>query len=184
MKHKRRIIIPDNFSINKVNELLANGKQTKDIAKYFGLGYDSFRKIIDAKGYEFNKVMWRYTPVPEEESVNYLSEIRNAGIPQGIATLIENQDRLINVLNYQDQLQELLDNQDALLQMLHMYQKNSSMMDPTIKIEMETTETLTKTLRLNKKIYEEFEQFCKDHDQYRKMDLYSAALKEYMELHI
>lgn len=184
MKSKRRIIVPEGFTIEKVNELLAEGKQTKEIAKYFGLGYDTFLKIIEVKGYEFNKVVWRYTPIPEEENVNYLSEIKQVGISQSISMLIENQDKLINVLNYQDQLQELLDNQEALLQMLHMYQQNSTMMDPTIKIEMETQETLTKTVRLNKKIYEEFEQFCKDHDQYRKMDLYSAALKEYMELHI
>lgn len=184
MEKRGRIIIPDNFSIDKVNEMLSEGMRTKEIARSFGLGYYAFRNLIESMGYEFNKVVWRYTPIPPEESLNYVTTVKNQGITKGIATLIENQDKLINILNCQDQLQELLDNQDALLQMLHDYQKNSTMMDPTIKIEMETQETLTKTLRLNKKVYEDFEQFCKEHDQYRKMDLYSAALKEYMQFHI
>lgn len=184
MRRRGRITLPADFTIDKINEKLAEGKRTQEVAKEYGLGYNTFLNAIATLGYEFNKITRNYTPIPAEESVNYVSTVKNYGISQGIADLIENQDKLINVLNYQDQLQALLDNQEALLRMLHDYQQNSSMMDPTIKIEMETQETLTKTLRLNKKVYEDFEQFCKEHDQYRKMDLYSAALKEYMQFHI
>lgn len=50
-----------------------------------------------------------------------------------------------------------------------------------IKIDLDSTETISKSMRANKEVVEAFEEFCEENSQYRKMDLLSMALKEYME---
>lgn len=85
-------------------------------------------------------------------------------------------------------LREIINLHDVIFQMVNWYctkdfQEIEKTSDKEIVINLDEPETLTKTLRLNIKVYEEFEQFCKDNNQYRKMDLTSMALKEYVENH-
>ncbi len=85
-------------------------------------------------------------------------------------------------------LREIINLHDVIFQMVNWYctkdfQEIEKTSNKEIVINLDAPETFTKTLRLNIKVYEEFEQFCKDNNQYRKMDLTSMALKEYVENH-
>lgn len=85
-------------------------------------------------------------------------------------------------------LREIINLHDVIFQMVNWYctkdfQEIEKTSNKEIVINLDEPETFTKTLRLNIKVYEEFEQFCKDNNQYRKMDLTSMALKEYVENH-
>lgn len=52
---------------------------------------------------------------------------------------------------------------------------------PKIKIDLESKETIPRTLRVNKEVAEAFENFCDVNNRYSKGDLVSMAIKEYIE---
>lgn len=82
-----------------------------------------------------------------------------------------------------DAVKYVIDNIKSLKLLLEEYISNPKKFTPNIKIDLDTTENITKTLRINKKALETFEKFCEENPQHKKMDLISMALIEYVNNH-
>lgn len=52
--------------------------------------------------------------------------------------------------------------------------------DEGIKINLPQSETIRTTIRINKSIWDNFDEFSKKNKEFNKQDLMAQALKEYM----
>lgn len=162
----------ENFTIDNINELLKKGysrTEARTVAKQqFGINQTEYN--ILTKDYKYIEEIHQYVKIE--------------GMPTRIVTsnnpfvsILKNEDIDINDFKL------LLKNLNTINEMAHAYKQNSKMLDTTIKIDLDTTETISKSMRANKKVIEEFEEFCERNSQHRKMDLLSMAIKEYMINH-
>lgn len=113
----------------------------------------------------------------QEEEVHIVSIVDNR---TPLSTLPANVDL--------EQFQGIMNNYSVLMEMIERYKQNNiglNSEDRTIIIELpiEEDKQFKKTFRINKTIFEQFEGFCKEHQEYTVKDLVSMALKEYMDRH-
>lgn len=163
----------ENFTIENINELLKKGysrTEARSVAKQqFGINQTEYN--ILTKDYKYIEEIHQY--------------IKIEGIPTRIIT--SNSNPFSSILKSEDvninDFKLLLKNLETINEMAHAYKQNSKMLDTTIKIDLDTTETISKSMRANKQVIEEFEAFCEKNSQHRKMDLLSMAIKEYMINH-
>ena len=67
------------------------------------------------------------------------------------------------------------------MNMLEDYRRRTSVIKQQIILDIEDAESKLVTLRVNSKVLNDFNKFCDDNKQYRKIDLISQALKDFME---
>ena len=63
------------------------------------------------------------------------------------------------------------------------YRRNTSVIKQQIVIELPICENKLTTLRVNEQVLEEFNKFAEEHKQYKKVDLLSQALKNFIDQH-
>ena len=80
-------------------------------------------------------------------------------------------------------LLELANNYNDIMNMLENYRRNTSVIKQQIVIDIEDAESKLTTLRVNRKVLSEFNKFCEKNKQFKKVDLLSQALKNFMEQH-
>ena len=67
--------------------------------------------------------------------------------------------------------------------MLEMYKKNKKVLNNNIVIDLDNAETTLTTIRVNSDVLKMFNDFCIQHKEFKKVDLISMALKEYILNH-
>lgn len=121
----------------------------------------------------YNQGLKKYVKYEEDNQII----INNMNQNNNIYGLLEAEEE-VEAVKY------VINNIDDLKLMLKGFRNNTKVFDPVIKIDLEGTETVPKTLRINKNVAETFEKFCSENNKYSKGDLISIALKEYMDNHI
>ena len=86
----------------------------------------------------------------------------------------------INDKNVMDKVLGLVSNYDKIMELLSRNDKVYDKMYDGIIIELPESEEYRTTIRVNKVIYEQFDEFCNENKTFTKKDLLSMALKEYM----
>lgn len=155
------------------------------------LGYksiDSLTKFLKKRGYSFNNVLNKYTPIDDKSMTNIISGTKKA-IQQDII-LSDDKDmtldiqhelksNIINLANDYDKIQEIIkwfDNKNDDEDMTDVIE----VIDEGIKINLPQSETIRTTIRINKSIWDNFDEFSKKNKEFNKQDLMAQALKEYM----
>lgn len=87
---------------------------------------------------------------------------------------------VINDKNVMDKVLGLVSNYDKIMELLSRNDKVYDKMYDGIIIELPESEEYRTTIRINKVIYEQFDEFCNENKTFTKKDLLSMALKEYM----
>lgn len=150
-------------TINKINSLLRQG-YNKDEVRRLILG------ISEISEDEYDSIVKKFTYDPEVEEY-VIDPIKNA------LNDITHDEEEIEAVKY------IMNNIKFLKELLEEYISSPKSFKPNIKIDLDTTENITKTLRINKKALETFEKFCEENPQHKKMDLISMALIEYVNNH-
>lgn len=150
-------------TINKINSLLREG-YNKDEVRRLILG------ISEISEDEYDSIVKEFTYDPEVGEY-VIDPIKN------VFSNITHDEEEIEDIKY------VINNIKFLRELLEEYISNPKTFKPNIKIDLDTTENITKTLRINKKALETFEAFCEENPQHKKMDLISMALIEYVNNH-
>lgn len=175
--------------VEYINLQLGNGGTLTSICKEIGIGRstltDRFKKI----NYAYSKSNNRYEYNDSNTDVN---EVKKAKIQkcnvsvEGIKTLVNDSNtdvRLINDKGIQTNLINIAKEYSTLVEMIELYKKNSNILSNQIVIDLDTTDNTLTTVRVNTEVLRQFNEFVEDHKEYKKMDLVSMALKEYILNH-
>lgn len=166
--------------IDEINKMLQEGKSVKGIRSTLNVSEKSFQRQVKQLGYKYNQKTKQY----EKIEVQSLTQKRkdyssNTGVinQTNVAADIDIKKVADLVKNY-DMIKELLTwfkNKEYENDIIEVIQDNR------IEIDIDTDETKRTTILVNKKIYDEFNEFCEKHKEYDKKDLLSMALKEYVQ---
>ncbi|WP_404989339.1 hypothetical protein [Clostridium culturomicium] len=156
----------------------------EDIVNNAGLSMEE----LNLMGYEYNEDSMTFEHVrivtfedieeqEQQEEVKAVSIVDNR---TSLSTMPPNVDL--------EQFQGLMNNYSTLMEMIERYKQNSMELGSdnksiVIELPLEDEKQFKKTFRINKVIFEQFEEFCNQHSEYTVKDLVSMALKEYMERH-
>jgi fructose-1-phosphate kinase PfkB-like protein len=167
------------LNIDKINNMLQEGKSVKYIRSSLNISEKSFQKQIKQLGYKYNQKTKQYEKVDKSIVQKNKDYCNNIGVinQTDVAADIDIKKVADLVKNY-DMIKELLTwfkNKEYENDIIEVIQDNR------IEIDIDTDETKRTTILVNKKIYDEFNEFCQKHKEYDKKDLISMALKEYVQ---
>ncbi|MBN3421782.1 DUF4250 family protein [Clostridium botulinum] len=179
--------------INK--ELKKNSNMSlKKVCKNFGLNKIKINDKFSKAGYEYNAEHRAYTKVLLMQKYNKsISNIKNKEIEvndpvkEDFNTLDFN--RLRNIENTLKEVKELIDLKDSLKEVIQYYNKSKSVIDIPIpepvelKIDMDSFkgDLSNRVIKVYNNINQDWIKFCKKNKQFKMQDLYTQALKEFMD---
>lgn len=176
--------------VQYINDKLREGYSLTKISKELGIGRstitDRFKKINytyskENNGYIYNdsvtvvETIVRNIKTKEDITINEIDDKFNNDSVTDV-TLINDKVVQSNLINLSNEYQ-------TLIEMIELYKKNSNILSTQIVIDLETTDNTLTTLRVNTDVLRQFNQFVEENKQYKKVDIVSMALKEYMENH-
>ena len=168
------------LNISEINKFLKEGKSVKDIRSTLSVSEKSFQKQIKQLGYKYNQKTKQYEKMEVQSIVKKNKDYSD-------------NTRVINKIDVAADLDikkvaDLVKNYDMIKELLTWFKNKEYendiievIQDNRIEIDIDTDETKRTTILVNKKIYDEFNEFCQKHKEYDKKDLISMALKEYMQ---
>lgn len=163
------------------NKELEKGNSLSKICKSIGIGRstvsDRFKKI----NYKFNKESNLYetienndsnTNVSKEENKNKLIDIPITNTVNEVID-ISNEDIKKNLL-------DLASNYEIIQKIIMDYKCNTSVIKKQIVIDLPESESKLITWRANQKVVEIFNEFANKNNQFKKVDLLSQALLDFV----
>ena len=177
--------------INK--ELKKNSNiSLKKVCKNFGLNKVKLNDKFYGRGYEYDADHRAYIKVSVMQKDNKdISNIKNKEIEvdpvvnKNTKTLDIN--RLENIEKTLKEVKELLELKDSLKEVVQEYNKNKNIIDipgpEELKIDIDSFKgTLSnRVIKVYDNINKDWIKFCKKNKQFKMQDLYSQALKEFIE---
>lgn len=182
------------MDINYINNLLRRLKSVKKVREELGISEKRFQKEIKDLGYKYNQKLKQYEPnIDDDKYITKVTE-KNKTHPENIMdnivlsddkgmTINIQQDltsNIINLANDYNKIQEVLkwfnnkDDDKGVTEVIEIVNKG-------IKINLPKSENIRTTIRINKEIWNRFDEFSKENREFNKQDLIAQALKEYME---
>lgn len=141
--------------VEYINNLLENKKTLTNIAKDLKIGRSTISDRFKKLGYRYNKQLNKYI---ESNDIKSNTDVNS---------------RMINIIN----------EYETLMQMIELYKSNSNVLQSQIIIDLPEANSELTSFRVNKEILKQFNEFVKEQKEFRKIDLVSMALKEYIENH-
>lgn len=167
--------------VEYINNQLENNNSVTSVCKILGIGRSTIRDRFKKINYIYSKELNKYIYNNCNTDVNIEKVDKNA------QTTASNTDGCIVKIPDSTQLQENILNiakeYDTLIEMLEMYKKNKKILSNNIIIDLDNEETSLTTVRINTDVLKMFNQFCIDHKEFKKVDLLSMAIKEYILNH-
>ena len=181
MKKEEFLNLNIESQINYLNNKLLEGQTVIRIREDIGIGEKTLQKIIKKAGYKYLQRERMYAKEPTISTE--VSNIKFNDLDDKTPTL-----RLQE--NIQEELLKLLSIKEELFDLVIERRQNADkeatsiievIQDSGIKIELDNSEVIKKTIRGNKTILDNWDEFCNSNKQFNKQDLLSMALKKYME---
>lgn len=176
--------------VKYINDKLKGGYSLTKISKELGIGRstitDRFKKINYTYSKENNKYIYNDSVTGVESVVRNIKTKEDININEIDEKLNNDSNTDVSLMNdkvVQSNLINLSNEYQTLIEMVELYKKNSNILSTQIVIELETTDNTLTTLRVNTDVLRQFNQFVEENKQYKKVDLVSMALKEYMSNH-
>lgn len=180
--------------IQYINNQLENNSSITSVCKSIGIGRSTVRDRFKKANYSYSKDLNKYihnkciTDVMKaniEVNSRYISSEINKENNNNITDVIQ-KDTVTEIINKSDEeiktnLLDLVSNYDVLKDIIELHRRNTSVIKQQIVIDIEESDSKLATLRVNSKVLEQFNDFCKDNKQYKKVDLLSQAIKEFIE---
>lgn len=178
--------------IDFINSQLKKNKSITSVCKELGVGRSTIRDRFKKSNYSYCKDSNKYifngsTKSSSQELIHdknrcstsdIYNKNTNSSNNSSVVTVLEKSDKEI-----QNNLLDLVNNYDVLKEIIELHRRNTSVIKQQIIINLEDTETTTTTLRINKSILDKFNKFCDENRQFKKVDLLSQSLKNFIEQH-
>lgn len=182
--------------IDYINNQLKNNNSITSVCKELGVGRstirDRFKKVNyiyskDCNSYIYNKSITDVVQ-PNLEATNRRSTSDMTVLYNDSITDVMPKDTIAEIITKSDKeikktLLDLVNNYDVLKDIIELHRRNTSVIKQQILIDLDDSENKLTTLRVNKKVLEQFDQFCDNNKQYKKVDLLSQALKDFISNH-
>ena len=179
------------MNINYINKLLSEGYKVEDIRKKLEIGEKKFQKEIKELKYKYNQKTKQYElNTTDDKDMTQVIEETQSNLKQDIIisddkgmTIDIQQDikaNIINLANDYDKIQQVIkwfDNRDDDKSMTEVIE----VINQGIKIDLPQSESTRTTIRINKEIWDRFDEFSNKNKEFNKQDLMAQALKEYIE---
>lgn len=164
-----------------VNRLLQKSESLTSISKNLSIGRSTISERFKKLGYRYSKEFNQYIKHDNGESntkvihsnIKSLKSIKYNDLEMYNNCNTDVNNKIINITN----------EYETLMQMIELYKSNSNVLQNKIIIDLPEAGSDLTSFRVNKEILKQFNEFVKEQKEFRKIDLVSMALKEYMENH-
>ncbi|WP_338564364.1 hypothetical protein QJR60_17250 (plasmid) [Paraclostridium sordellii] len=183
--------------VQYINNELKNNKSITSVCKELGIGRSTIRDRFKKANYSYSKDLNKYVHNDDITDVlqksTELLKCNNGCISTDInkennnnSTDVIQKDTVTEIINKSDEeiknnLLDLVSNYDVLKDIIELHRRNTSVIKQQIVIDIEESDSKLATLRVNSKVLEQFNEFCKNNKQYKKVDLLSQAMKDFIE---
>lgn len=183
--------------ISKVLELQEQGYKQEEIVQIMDSNIGSIRRMMNRNGYKTenklfikkdddnshtNVISKENTVIPGDDDNSHTSVINDTEIiPTEAAAILSNDDIRINLLNIvkqYDKIQNIIDWFDSRDDNSH---TSVIQLDNGLKIDLPEAENKRTTIRVNEKIWNDFNDLADKYKEYDKQSLISMALKEFID---
>lgn len=176
--------------IDYINKSLEEGNTLTNTCNDIGVGRstirDRFKKVDYTYSKEKNKYIYNVRNTDEIKPIK-LSKVKKDISIKDVKQKLDNVSNmdvsLINDKVVQSNLINLSNEFNTLIEMIELYKRNSNILSNQIVIDLDTMENTLTTLRVNTDVLQMFNEFVEANRQFKKVDLVSMALKEYVLNH-
>lgn len=183
--------------IKYINNQLENNNSITSVCNRLEIGRSTIRDRFKKVNYKYSKDLNQY--IYNNDATDVVQEhIKISNINNGCNTSDRNEvnnnsttdviqgDMVTEIINKSDaeikkNLLDLVNNYDVLKDIIELHKRNTSVIKQQIVIDIEDADSKLTTLRVNSKVLDQFNDFCKNNKQYKKVDLLSQAMKQFIE---
>lgn len=182
--------------IEYINNKLQNNNSITSVSKELGIGRSTIRDRFKKVNYTYCKDYNNYIYNENTTDVVQTNTAKNnRRITSDIATTsnhnitdVIQSDTVAEIMIKSDEeikntLLELVNNYDVLKDIIELHRRNTAVIKQQIIIDLEDAENKLTTLRVNEKVLKQFDDFCNNNKQYKKVDLLSQAIKNFIVSH-
>lgn len=176
--------------IDYINEQLKNNMSITGVCKNIGIGRATIRDRFKKVNYVYDKEANAYVLKEVNNDCNvgvidtnngcdmldettYITEVSKE---EGVFEIIEKSDEEIK-----NNLLDLAKNYELLREIMDMHRRNTSVVKKQIVIDLDDSESKLVTLRVNSDVLGKFNKFCDNNKQFKKVDLLSQAMKNFID---
>lgn len=167
--------------IEYINNSLKNKRSLTSISKDLSIGRSTISERFKKLGYRYNKEFNQYIKHDTNESNTNVIQSNT----KNLKSINYNDLEMYNNCNtdVNNKIINITNEYETLMQMIELYKSNSNILQSKIIIDLPKAESELTSFRVNKEILKQFNEFTKEQKEFKKIDLVSMALKEYIENH-
>ncbi|NFF59813.1 HTH domain-containing protein [Clostridium botulinum] len=165
-----------NEQIKYINKELNNGKSLTELSEKINISRSTIRKRFKKLGYLFDQDANKY--LCDKEVKNITSNMETKNIPEDTHSY----DNNINTTYGNENIEKLALKTNEILSMLTWWESRDVKNNIDISgLNNYSSKTETRSFNVNKEVLNNFVGYCKDHKEYRQIDLISIALLDFLE---
>lgn len=174
--------------IEYFNQQLLEGGSITSICKNIGIGRSTVSDRFKKANYKHNKSNNQYELVENNDSITDVIEANNGSCTTVEHTENTTNDNILDRVNLDNEdiknnLLNLASEYEILKNMIEDYRRKSSVIKQQITIDIPNDDSKLTTMRINKTVLNMFNEFAETNKQYRKVDLLSQALYDFINAH-
>lgn len=175
--------------IEYINKQLENNKSITSVSKELGVARTTIRDRFKKLNYFYDKEMNAYV-LKKNNSCNIGVIDANNGGYTHVGTInitgVSKEERVLDIIEKSDaevknNLLDLAKNYELLREIIDIHISNKKVVKQQIVINLEEAESKLVTLRVNSNVLEQFNKFCDNNKQFKKVDLLSQAIKNFID---
>lgn len=179
--------------VKYLNDKLREGKTVIRIREDLGISEKALQREIKVNGYKYLKKERMYAKEPTSSLEANKSIMCRQESKKPINSTEDKEQTLSLQENIKDDLLKLLSIKEELFDLVMERRQSADkaqsniievIQEQGIKIELDNSEIVKRTIRGNKTVFDKWDKFCNDNKQFNKQDLLSMALKSYIEKYI
>ena len=174
--------------IEYFNDKLLEGESLTIICKNMGIGRSTISERFKKVNYKYNKSNNKYELVENNGNVTDVIKGNNGSITTVEYAENTTNDNILDIVNLDNEdiknnLLSLASEYEILKDMIEDYRRKASVIKQQITIDIPDSDSKITTLRINNTVLDMFNEFAEANKQYRKVDLLSQALFDFINAH-
>lgn len=174
--------------IEYFNKQLLEGKSLTTICKNINIGRSTISERFKKVNYKYNGINKQYELVENNANNTDVTKVDNGScttVGQFENTTNDNVLDIVNLDNedIKNNLLSLASEYEILKDMIEDYRRKASVIKQQITIDIPDSDSKITTLRINNTVLDMFNEFAEANKQYRKVDLLSQALFDFINAH-
>lgn len=170
-----------NEQVEYFNKELVKGNSLTNICKSINIGRSTVSERFKKINYKFNKHTNQYEIIENNDS-NTNVIIKNTSNNSHNTSIVDTVNDVINISSedIKKNLLELATNYKIIQEIIADYKCNTSVVKKQIIIDLPQADSKITTLRINEQVAEIFNEFANKNNQFKKVDLLSQALLDFV----